>query len=89
MIYDLYFHQIPWKDISDWKDVQSIASGTKKLSSLRKTTVSQSENKRVLLVKEKVTCIILIQNIEVHEEHQNKLLWVLNNQNYSCQIHVN
>jgi hypothetical protein len=23
MIYDLYFHQIPWKDISDWKDVQS------------------------------------------------------------------
>jgi hypothetical protein len=49
MIYDLYFHQIPWKDISDWKDVQSIASGTKKLSSLRKTTVSQSENKESYL----------------------------------------
>jgi hypothetical protein len=43
--------------------------------------VSQSENKS-LTCKKKVTCIYFDQNssIEVHEEHQNKLLWVLNNQ---------
>jgi hypothetical protein len=50
------------------KDVQSIASGTKKLSSL-KNHCSQSENKESF-VKEKITSLDQNSGIEVRK-HQN------------------
>jgi ribosome-binding ATPase YchF (GTP1/OBG family) len=47
---DLYFHQKKWKDISDWKDVQSIG-WSKELLSMEKP-VCFRENKELNLLKQ-------------------------------------